>query len=131
MAPAITSTARMVRTTILRVPRFFGSGAVSGAGASALFSTLSGLLISLPSILHGVCFRDQSADLARGPRQVEARLGLVGQGVDARVAGGGERGLGVVDLDRRRDARFEAVARLLELVLSEPHALVGQLDAAP
>src|SRR5436305_9932979 len=135
MLPTITIRARMLRTTILRVPPFFGGGAVSGAGASTFFSTLSGLLILLPSVVPGVLrcvgFRNQGADLAGGPRQVEAGLGLVGQGVDARVAGRGQRGLGVVDLDRRRDAGLEAVARLLEFVLGEAHALVGQLDAAP
>src|SRR3954471_7508231 len=118
----------------LRAPFFFGATG-SGAGASAFFSTLSGLLISLPSVVPGIfdClgFRlDQIADLPRGPREVEARLGFVGQGVDARVAGGGQGGLGVVDLDRRRDARLEAVARLLELVLGQLYALIGQLDAA-
>src|SRR6185295_3871870 len=99
-----------------RAPRFFGaSGSGSGARVSAFFSTLSGLLISLASVMRGILLRvgfgliwsDQVADLARGPRQIEACLGDVGQGVDARVTGGGERGLGVVDLDRRRHAGLE------------------------
>src|SRR4051812_37745390 len=117
--------ARTERITILRTPPRFGCGALAGAAsAGSVFSTLNGLLISLPSVWN------QIADLAGGPREVEARLGLVGQRVDPGVAGGGERGLGVVDLDRRGDAGLEAVARQLELVLGELQALVGQIDPA-
>src|SRR5215218_9068890 len=117
--------ARTERITILRTPPRLRPGALAGAAsAGSGFSTLNGLLISLPSV------RNQIADLAGGPREIEARLGLVGQRVDAGVAGGGERGLGVVDLDRGGDAGLEAVARQLQLVLGELQALARQLDPA-
>src|SRR6201746_2185858 len=148
--------ARTARTTTLRAPPFFFSGALAGGGAAAGsdFSTLKGLLISVPSLSRpavgpgigidlwigiGRIVRDrgrclaagnQVADRAGGARQVEARLGFVGLRVDPAVAGRGERRLGVVDLDRGGDAGLEAVARQVELVLRELQALVRQLDPA-
>src|SRR4051794_36650250 len=113
MPPATTRRARTVRTTILRrpPPLPFGSAAAGGS----FFSTLMGLLISVPSVSLGMVrgFWNQGPDLAGRPREVKSRLGLVGQRVDAQVAGGGERGLGVVDLDRGGHAGLEAVARQL------------------
>src|SRR5436305_9204917 len=133
-APKRTRIPRMERITILRPPLRFGDGAVAGSGAGSVFSTLNGLLISLPSVLLlgalRIGCRNQIADLAGGPRQIEARLGLVGQRVDARVARRGESGLGVVHLDRGGHPRLEPVARQLDLVLGELQALIRQLDPA-
>src|SRR5690349_17229517 len=115
----------MERITIFLAPLRFGSGAATGSAAgSGFFSTLNGLLISLPSVLLlGALLRigcwNQIADLAGRPRQIEARLGLVGQRVDARVARRGEGGLGVVHLDRGGHPGLEPVARQVELVLGE------------
>src|SRR5437763_3553208 len=148
--------ARTARTTTLREPPFFFSGALAGgAAAGSDFSTLKGLLISVPSLSRpaaragagiglwigigidrwisrgivgfrrlALAARDQVADRAGGAREIEARLRLVGLGVDPEVAGGGERGLRVVDLDRGGDAGLETVAREVELVLRQLQALV-------
>src|SRR5436305_7996231 len=118
-APKRTRIPRMERITILRPPLRFGDGAVAGCSATgSVFSTLNGLLISLPSVLLlgalRIGCRNQIADLAGRPRQIEARLGLVGQRVDARVARRGEGGLGVVHLDRGGHPRLEPVARQLD-----------------
>src|SRR6185369_8189819 len=102
-APTRTRIPRMERITIFRAPLRFGAGAGAGSAAGSGFSTLNGLLISLPSVLLlgaglrigiGIRCWNQSTDLAGGPRQLEARLGLVGQRVDARVARESESVLG-------------------------------------
>src|SRR3954447_25222694 len=143
-APTRTRIPRMERITIFLAPPRFGAGAGAGSATGSGFSTLNGLLISLPSVLLlgaglriGIRCWNQGADLAGGPRQLEARLGLVGQRVDARVAREGESVLGAVHLDRGGHAGLEPVARQLELVLGQlevlaphGHPAVGGLGTA-
>src|SRR5947208_578782 len=81
-APTRTRIPRMERITIFLAPPRFGAGAGAGSATGSGFSTLNGLLISLPSVLLlgaglriGIRCRNQSTDLAGGPRQLEARLG--------------------------------------------------------
>src|SRR3954468_15312181 len=129
-APARTRIPRMERITIFLAPPRFGAGAAAGSATGSVFSTLNGLLISLPSVLLlgaglriGIRCWNQRTDLAGGPPPLAASLGLVGQRVDARVARESEGVLGVVHLDRGGHSRLEPVARQLELVLGELEVL--------